>query len=260
MHHSHEPGPIDRGIAGGALPPASEPAQPRLPGSFTADVHAIVPYAAPMFAYVALGALEGYFPKVDGQASPFWYPLAYAGKLVFVVLLAWHYRSTWRDFRPFPKAAHLALAIPCGVLVWALWVGLDGRYPTLKLLGERSGFDPTALKPAARWPFVAVRLLGLVVVVPVIEELFWRSFLMRWLIDPDFGRVPVGRVTPASAALVSVFFALVHPEWLPALVTGFLWAGLLWKTGSLSACAISHATANLALGLYVLATGDWKYW
>jgi uncharacterized protein len=260
MHQPHEPGPIDSGKAGGAERPATEPAQPRSSGSFMADVPAIVPYAAPMFAYVALGALEGYLPKVDGQASPFWYPLAYAGKLVVVVLLAWHYRSTWSDFRPLSRAAHLALAIACGVLVWALWVALDGHYPTLKMLGERTGFDPTALKPPARLLFVAVRLLGLVVVVPVIEELFWRSFLMRWFIDPDFGGVPVGRVTPASAALVSVFFALVHPEWLPALLTGFLWAGLLWKTGSLSACAVSHATANLALGFYVLATGDWKYW
>jgi CAAX prenyl protease-like protein len=105
-----------------------------------------------------------------------------------------------------------------------------------------------------------VRLLGLVIVVPVIEELFWRSFLLRWLIDPDFGRVPIGRVTPVAAVLSSLFFALVHPEWLPALLTGLLWAALLWKTTSLSASALSHATANLALGLYVIATADWKYW
>ena len=63
-----------------------------------------------------------------------------------------------------------------------------------------------------------------------------------------------------AAAVTSVMFALVHPEWLPALLTGALWAWLLWQTRSLAACVVSHATANLALGVYVIATGDWKYW
>jgi CAAX prenyl protease-like protein len=149
-----------------------------------------------------------------------------------------------------------------GLVVWGLWVGLDGHYPTLKFLfgQQRIGFDPMLMPPLPRSAFVFVRLLGLVIVVPVIEELFWRSFLMRWLIDLDFTRVPIGRVTWAAAGLSSGFFALLHPEWLPALVTGLLWAGLLWKTRSLSACALSHATANLALGIYVLATAEWKYW
>ena len=60
--------------------------------------------------------------------------------------------------------------------------------------------------------------------------------------------------------VTSVAFALVHPEWLPAVLTGALWAWLLWQTRSLTACLVSHATANLALGIYVIATGDWKYW
>ena len=56
---------------------------------------------------------------------------------------------------------------------------------------------------------------------------------MRIVIDPEFERVPVGRVTPASAAVTSLFFALAHPEWLPALLTGLAWAWLLWKSKSL---------------------------
>ena len=101
----------------------------------------------------------------------------------------------------------------------------------------------------------------IVALVPLIEELFWRSFLIRWLIDPDdFQRVPIGRMTPFAAGGTAVLFALAHPEWLPALITGLLWAWLLWQTKSLSACLISHAVANLALGIYVMATGDWKYW
>jgi CAAX prenyl protease-like protein len=125
---------------------------------------------------------------------------------------------------------------------------------------SRSAFDPFTLDPLARWGFIAVRIVGLVLVVPVFEELFWRSFLMRWIIDTDFLKVPIGNVTPLAAAVTSILFALAHPEWLPALLTGALWAWLLWWTKSLSACLASHATANLALALYVIATHDWKFW
>jgi CAAX prenyl protease-like protein len=249
-----DPSPPESEGARTAFARAEEPASEPQPDA--------VPYVVPLFAYVAAGGLEAYLPQAGGQASLFWYPLAYAAKLALVTILACHYRATWRDFRPRPTPLVVALAILCGFLVWGLWVGLDGHYPSLTFLpGQRRvGFDPTTMAPGPRWAFILVRLLGLVVVVPVIEELFWRSFLLRWLIDVDFARVPIGRVTPLAAAVSSLFFALVHPEWLPALLTGLLWAGLLWKTKSLSACAISHATANLALGLYVLATAQWKYW
>jgi uncharacterized protein len=177
-----------------------------------------------------------------------------------VALVAWLYRSTWSDLRPIPSPGKLVLGAFVGLLVFVLWVGLEGRYPPLSFLGKRSAFDPAELGTAWKWAFITVRFLGLVLLVPLIEELFWRSFLIRWLIDPDFLKVPIGRVTPLAAGITSAVFALSHPEWLPALLTGLLWAWLLWQTRSLSACVLSHAVANLALGIYVVATGDWKYW
>jgi CAAX prenyl protease-like protein len=126
--------------------------------------------------------------------------------------------------------------------------------------GARTAFDPNVLSPAGKWAFIAVRFAGLVLLVPVFEELFWRSFLIRWLIDQDFWKVPIGRVTPLAAGVSSAVFALAHPEWLPALLTGLIWAGLLWQTRSVSACVVSHVVANLALGIYVIATGEWKFW
>jgi CAAX prenyl protease-like protein len=251
-------------IADPAAPPLNPaepgPALPVTGGPAATDGSGIVPYMVPMFAYVGLGGLESYLPSVHGQPSPLWYPLAYAAKLVIVAMLAWHYRATWIDFRPWPGRSTLVLAVLVGLIVWGLWIGLDGRYPALPFLGTRAGFDLEALNPGRRWAFIVVRLLGLVVLVPLIEELFWRSFLIRWLIDPDFQKVAIGKVTPMAAAVTSGMFALVHPEWLPALLTGALWAWLLWQTRSLAACVVSHAMANLALGAYVIATGDWKYW
>ena len=237
------------GVEGNATPPRGE--------TPTAD---ILPYVVPMFAYVTLGGLEGYLPQLDSHPSPTWYPTAYALRVVIVAATVWYYRSIWKDLRPFPSFASIGLAVITGLLVTVLWVGLDGLYPIFPFLGKRVSFDPTRMSQAGRLAFYAVRLTGLVILVPLIEELFWRSFLIRWVIDPDFRRVPIGKVTLFSAAVTSVLFAAAHPEWLPAVLTGLLWAWLLHQTRSLAACLISHALANLALGIYVIQQGAWQFW
>jgi CAAX protease family protein len=238
--------------------PAEKPAK-RGPA---AELPAILPYLVPIFAYVTLSGVEGYLPQVDKQPSPVWYPIAYTVKFALVAASAWWYRATWKDLRPFPSLPSLVLATLTGLLIIVLWVGLDGFYPSLPgmAMGQRTAFDPGRLSTVSRWGFIVVRMVGLVVLVPVIEELFWRSFLIRWLIDQDFQSVPIGRVTPMAAVVSSVLFALAHPEWLPALLTGLLWAWLLWRKKSLSACVLSHVVANLALGIYMMASGEYKYW
>jgi CAAX prenyl protease-like protein len=214
----------------------------------------MLPYVAPLFVFLVLTSLESYLP--DGR----WYPGTYAAKVLLVGLVMLHYRSAWSDLRPVPPFPTLTLATIVGLLVFVLWIRLEGWYPMIGILGKRTGFDPTILAPEWRWPFIGVRFFGLVVLVPLIEELFWRSFLIRWLINPDFRKVPMGRVTPMAVAVTSALFGLTHPEWLPAIVTGLLWAWLLWQSKSLSACVLSHAVANLSLGVHVMATRDWKYW
>ncbi|CAN5913618.1 CAAX prenyl protease-related protein [soil metagenome] len=221
-----------------------------------------IPYVAPMFVFLALTQAEVLLPQTsDGGPHPTWYPVAYALKVLIVAVVMWICRSAWRDLRPWPNLKGLALSIGIGLAVIAAWIGLDNRYPPLPFLGgDRQAFDPFVLPMAGAIAFLTVRIIGLVLLVPVFEELFWRSFLMRWVIDSEFTRVPIGRVTTLAAAVSSIGFALAHPEWLPALLTGMAWAWLLWKTKSVSACVISHLTANLALALYVLITSDWKFW
>lgn len=221
------------------------------------------PYVVPMGLFLLLTEAEWRLPKGPGGAPHVtWYPIGYAVKVLVVTIAAWLSRSAWRDLRPRPGPGGWLPAVGVGLAVTIAWIGLDALpYPRFGDVGKRQAFDPGMLAPAARIGFLAVRLFGLVLLVPLIEELFWRSFLIRWLIDPDFQKVPIGKVTPVAAAVVSVLFAAAHPaEWLPALLTGFAWAGVLWKTKSVSACVVSHAVANLVLGIYVLATGAYWFW
>ena len=87
-------------------------------------------------------SLEGYLP------SPGWYPLAYSVKVLLVAAVAWTYRSTWSDLRPVPSLPVLTLATMVGLIVFSLWVKLEGWYPALGFLGSRTGFDPSTSKPA----------------------------------------------------------------------------------------------------------------
>lgn len=220
------------------------------------------PYVLPLGVFLAATAAESWLPQVKGGGpDPQWYLVAYPLKLIVVAVSLWVCRDILRDLRPLPSLADAGLAVALGLGVTALWVGLNGYYPPIPFLsGRRSSFDPYTLGPAARVFFLAVRLFGLVVVVPLIEELFYRSFLMRWVVDPDVSRVPIGKVTPIGLGVTSVVFALSHPEWLPALLTGVAWAWLVGRTKSVSACVLSHATANLALGIYVITQHAWSFW
>jgi len=218
-----------------------------------------IAYIAPFAAFLILTTLEGPLVKMMGNGEAATYPVVYGIKIALVALVIWICRSTWRDLKAPSAAAALAAALT-GLAATALWIGLDGRYPALPLTGPRQAFDPSELAPGTRGLFLAARFLGLVVLVPLLEELFWRSFLVRWLDRSDFRSLPVGHVSLRSGLLTSVFFAIAHPEWLPGLLTGLLWALLLYKTRSVTACLISHVMANLALGLYVVSRNAWHFW
>ncbi len=222
-----------------------------------------LPYVAPMATFLVMTAMEDWLPRTaPDSATIAYYPWVYSIKISVVVIMMIWSRSTWRDLQPRPSWAAVGLSVAIGLAVALVWVGSDGYYPVYGSIGSRAAYDPSILTSTSRMAFLAVRFFGLVLVVPLIEELFWRSFVIRWIIDPDrFDLVPIGRVTLASAAITAALFSLEHPaEWLPALATGFAWAWLLRWSKSVTACFISHAVANLGLGIYVLATGQWKFW
>jgi CAAX prenyl protease-like protein len=106
----------------------------------------------------------------------------------------------------------------------------------------------------------AIRLFGAVIVVPVMEELFWRSFLIRYLVTPTFTMVPLGTFTPLSFGATVVLFGLEHHLWLAGMLAGAAYNLILYKTRRLWPCILAHALTNLLLGIHVLRTGEWHWW
>lgn len=208
-------------------------------------------YVVPMVLFLILTQLEAYFPRQ--------YVWVYIAKACIVTAALIVFRTTWKDIRP--EARVLLPAILVGLAVFVEWVWLDKWVP-YPHLGKREAFNPfiAVSNPSLRALFLAVRFYGLVLMVPVMEELFWRSFLLRYLTRPDFDAIAVGAFSWGAFAIVAGAFGVSHPEWLVAVLCAVAYGLLLRQTRSLFACVVAHAVTNLALGIYVISTGAWKYW
>jgi hypothetical protein len=195
----------------------------------------------------------------ESSAPRAYYVWLYLAKVIVVTAVLLGFRTPWRDIRP--KANMLVPAVLVGLLVFIQWILLDKAIP-YPHLGDRTSFNPfTAIEdPALRLLFLTARFYGLTIMVPVMEELFWRSFLLRYLTDPDFTKLPVGVFSWGSFWLVAVAFGLAHSEWLVAVICACAYALLLRQTRSLFACIVAHGITNLSLGVYILLTHDWIYW
>lgn len=209
-------------------------------------------YIVPMVTFLVLTGLEAWVPPAS-------YPWYYAAKIAIVAACLLSFRAPLADLTPTPRL--LPAAILTGLVVFVLWVGIEKAVP-YPHVGSRAGFNPfDGIDGAAgQYAFIAVRLFGLAVVVPVMEELFWRSFLLRYLTRDDFTSVPVAGFSWTAFAIVAVLFASAHPEWLPAILTAAIYGLFVRRTSSIYGAAVAHATTNAALGAYVLLFQDWVFW
>ena len=208
-----------------------------------------------------------------GYIAPF---LIYVGMMLLPLPLAWLYPIRFVLVtlvilvfsRPYLnlKPRFLLGSMAIGLAVFVIWIGPD------LLFGYRHHwlFDNFLVRKAASsmpsslrenfW-FLSIRILSSVALVPVLEELFWRGWLMRWLIYKDFEKVPLGTYQPLSFALVALLFASEHgPYWDVGLLAGIIYNWWIVRTKSLADCILAHATTNAILCAYVLTAGQWQYW
>jgi CAAX prenyl protease-like protein len=161
--------------------------------------------------------------------------------------LGWEAAPGWRNW---------ALGLGIGLLVFILWINLDFK-PLAFDGGE--GFDPRTAG-ALELPLVAVRLAGATLAVPVMEELFWRSFLLRWLQHPAFLSVDPTGVGLKALVISSVLFGSEHNLWFAGVLAGLAYGWLYKRSGNLWVPILAHAVTNASLGAYVLITGSWSLW
>ena len=213
-----------------------------------AGTRAYLPYVLPFMVYAGVTYLR---PALGLSPGP-----AYLLKILAVLISLLVF---WPQVRHEIRPSLDLNAVLAGITAFILWVGLEGAYP---LMGEPEGFNPWQAGSDTRWAWeiAGVRLAGAALVVPVMEELFWRSFALRFLMDKDFSRVPLGAFSWFSFIGVSLAFGMEHHRWLPGILTGMLYAMVLYQKKNLFSPILAHAVTNLLLGIYVLVNGAWVFW
>jgi CAAX prenyl protease-like protein len=216
--------------------------------------NATAAYAAPFAAFVGTMAAEhALIPN-----SQLLYPIRFLVTLAAILIFSLPY-IRWRPSAPLQS-------IGIGIAVFLIWVAPDRLFHYRHhwlfdngVMGSATSSIPANLQITA-W-FLLTRTLGSVLVVPIIEELFWRGWLMRWLINPDFEKVPLGKYAPGAFWIVAILFASEHgPYWEVGLIAGVIYNWWMTRTKSLADCILAHAVTNGILAAYVMGSGAWQYW
>ncbi|MBW2991645.1 CAAX prenyl protease-related protein [Candidatus Woesearchaeota archaeon] len=173
--------------------------------------------------------------------------LSYILRIVIVggmIVFFWgYYKIRWETNYVFP--------VYTGIIIFIVWVGLEGYYP---LLGPPTQFIPLS------FAHVIAKLMGMVLLAPVIEELFVRNYLHRLVIHPDYEKVKHGTFSWPAFILTTLFFGIAHNRWLVGLITGVLLNFVYYRHKNIGSCIVAHYTANLCLAVFVLLTGAWHLW
>lgn len=209
----------------------------------------------PFIIYMAFIAINELLLKLGISAADLRW--LYAVKVLAVVAALIYF---WRDYDELHslklKPLQVLAAAAAGIVVLVLWLNLGAGWMTI---GSTAGFDATT-NGRIDWPLVAVRIAGAALVVPVMEELFWRSFILRWLDNTSFARVDPGAVSLKAIAISSVLFGVEHNLWLAGIVAGVAYALLYRWHRSLWSPILAHAVTNGLLGAWVVISGSWQYW
>ena len=217
---------------------------------------ATIAYVAPFLAFICIMAVERVVPL-----PPQWmYLVRFLVVTALIGALSWPYLS----FRPSAPLASIAI----GVAVCIIWVAPDvlfGDSYRHHWLFENSitGAAASSLDPhlKANIAFMLLRSISSAILIPILEELFWRGWMMRWLIDKDFLSVPLGKYVPSAFWIVALLFASEHgPYWEVGLAAGIIYNWWIVRTRNLADCILAHAVTNAVLCVYVLFTGHWQYW
>jgi exosortase E/protease (VPEID-CTERM system) len=146
-----------------------------------------------------------------------------------------------------------------GIGVFCMWIGLD-----MLAGGAGASSIPAALSAMPAWArilWLAGRIGAAVITVPIAEELAFRGFLLRRLVQPEFDAVEPRAVTWLPMLISSLIFGALHGNrWVAGAAAGFLYAATYSRRGRIGDAVIAHAVTNALLAGWVVFSGSWGLW
>jgi CAAX prenyl protease-like protein len=211
---------------------------------------AIYARVAPFVIFLVLTFAQGSF----GDEGRYWFYLA---KTLVGAWLVW-------EMRPFVSEMRWAFsweAVLVGIGVCVMWVGIDNWYPKLGTVGTLwNPHQQFGTNSALAWFFIVVRTLGSTIVVPPLEEVFYRSFLYRYFVRTDFQSMPFSRFHPTSFIVTALLFGFEHYQWLAGILCGFAYQWLVIRKNRIGDAMTAHAITNFLLGIWVVWKNAWLFW
>ncbi len=234
-----------------------------------------LPLVGPYMAYLFFMLLTGLFPREAPYEQ-----IGIAAHIAAASWVAWLLRGHWPPLgRP-----HVGLAAVAGLAAAALWVGVHRALSPAEVGGVHLGgtltlgqeFPFIASKPAeqirdiaaefptatAFWSYVVLKIARAVTIVAVVEELFWRGFLLRGFVSwRGYESVPLGTFTWTAFLATSLLSVMQHPaNWVVSILCWMFFNALFCWKKSLLLLMLTHGATNLALYVYVVWSGDWQFW
>lgn len=217
----------------------------------------ILPRVLPFAIYIFFLALSDYSPLfLNGLSIG---TLSFDANwlyLVRVTLVLATLLYFWRDYIELttkPAVVDFAHAVLAGLLVFLVWI-----LPYPVWAGVNNHPQTVDIEQDVLW--LSSRLIGAALIVPVMEEIFWRSFLMRWIDNKNFLNSSPKSVSLFALVVSAGVFASAHHLWIAGLLAGLAYGALYIKYKNLWIPIVAHAVTNGVLGIWVMLTGNWQYW
>jgi len=184
--------------------------------------------------------------------------LIYIVKTIIVGLILLYFKDRYSEINKSASFNDICIAVILGIIVFILWINMTWDFA---IIGPPRSNNPyKLLSKETFYTAIVFRIFGSAIVVPVMEELFWRSFVIRWIDNHNFTSVPIGTFSIASFITTVLLFGSEHSLWLAGIIAGILYNLLLYYRKSIFLCIISHSVTNFILGIYVLYSGKWMFW
>ena len=217
--------------------------------------HPAVPYIVPFAAFLFLLAIQEWVPLPQ--------TVEFGARLVLLAAILCIFSRSAIDLGMSNPVGSIAV----GLAVFALWVLPDALFPGYRrhwlLHNPIVGAVSTSLRSGSAGDPLALvfRSVRAIAIVPLVEELFWRGWLMRWLVGSDFRKVPLGAYSARAVWIVALLFAAEHgPYWDVGLAAGLIYNLWMCRVKRLGDLIWAHAITNAALCAYVLYTHKWEFW
>jgi hypothetical protein len=217
----------------------------------------VIARGVPFLLFIALLMLGSILsPSESANAAASW--LVVARGAIVALALVWFWPGYNELRKPSPaRPAHWLLAVIAGFAVFLIWIYLDQNWA---VVSRSPGFISRLPGGGTDWLLGLARLAGFALAVPVMEELFWRSLVLRWIEQHDFLALAPRRIGIRAFLITTALFALEHDRWFAGAIAGMVYNGLYMRSGNLWVPIVAHLVTNGVLGLWILSTNNWQFW